>query len=105
MENTLQKPGCVAAAAKILGDKWTPMIIRALSEGKLRFCQIQDRAGGVNPRTLSAKLIMLEEAGIITKSVFAEVPPRTEYCLTDKGEDLIPILQQMATWGDKYLAV
>lgn len=97
-----KKPSCVAAAANILGDKWTPMIIRALSSGTQRFCKLQDMAGGVNPRTLSARLLKLEEQGIITKVIYAEVPPRTEYALTDKGKDLLPILEQMATWGDKY---
>ncbi len=95
-------PACVAAAARILGDKWTPMIIRALSSDKQRFCALQNLAGGVNPRTLSARLAKLEQEGIITKVTYPEVPPRTEYTLTKKGQDLLPILESMATWGDKY---
>lgn len=94
--------GCVAFAAAILGDKWTPMIIRSLSDGTKRFCEVQNLAGGVNPRTLSARLLKLEEQGIIIKAAHATIPFRTEYALTDKGSDLLPILQQMASWGDKY---
>lgn len=94
--------GCVIAAAKILGDKWTPMIIRALSTDTRRFCALQEMAGGINPRTMSARLLMLEEEGIVTKTVYPEVPPRTEYSLTEKGRDLLPVLEQMAKWGEKY---
>lgn len=94
--------GCVAFAATILGDKWTPMIIRSLADGTKRFCEVQNLAGGVNPRTLSARLLKLEEQGIVTKVTHASVPPRTEYALTNKGNDLLPILEQMANWGDKY---
>ena len=97
------KLGCIDAAAHILGDKWTPMIVGELAKaGTLRFCVLQDKAGGVNPRTLSARLDELEEAKIITKKVFAEVPPRTEYELTAKGRDLVPALKAMATWSSKY---
>ena len=100
---TINKPGCVAAAARILGDKWTPLIIRVLHTQKnVRFCALQEFAGGINPRTLSARLSMLEDEGIISKVTFSEVPPRSEYTLTAKGRDLLPILEQMATWGDKY---
>jgi DNA-binding HxlR family transcriptional regulator len=87
-------PTCVAAAVAILGDKWTPHLIRALSEGPLGFCALQDAAGGVNPRTLSARLDTLEVHGIVAKSDI--------YSLTPKGHDLLPILQSMADWGSKY---
>lgn len=97
-----KRVGCVQFACQILGDKWTPMIIRCLCNGPQRFSLIQVEAGGVNPRTLSARLRSLQQQDIITRTVHAEVPPRTEYELTDKGQDLIPILQQMAEWGDKY---
>jgi len=99
---TTTDPGCVAAAVAILGDKWTPMLIRALAPSPLRFGQLQDEAGGVNPRTLSARLVRLEQCGIITKSVHSKMPPHTEYSLTAKGRDLLPILQSMADWGAKH---
>ena len=78
------------------------MLLYALSERPRRFCELQDDAGGVNPRTLSARMLELEAAGIITKKTYNEVPPRTEYALTAKGKDLIPILDTMITWGKKY---
>ena len=96
------KPQCVAACVSIFGDKWTPLLIRALVDTTLRFSQLQEKAGGVNPRTLSERLLRLEEEGIVKKVMYSEVPPHTEYSLTKKGEDLVPILQSMADWGEKY---
>jgi DNA-binding HxlR family transcriptional regulator len=93
---------CVATAAAIVGTKWTPQIIYALANGVERFCEIQKEAGGINPRTLSARLDELEQAGIIAKIAFSEVPPRVEYTLTAKGQDLLPILECMVNWGEKY---
>lgn len=96
-------PGCVEAATNILGDKWTPRILRAMTQKEaIRFGELQDLTGGVNPRTLSARLCALELEGIITKATYAEVPPRSEYTLTQKGIDLLPILRSMAEWGEKY---
>ena len=96
------KVGCIAAAMDIIGSKWTALILRDLTEGPKRFCLLEKSVGNINPRTLSKRLDDLEVHGIITKRTFAEVPPRIEYALTEKGEDLVPILKQMAAWGDKY---
>lgn len=96
------KVGCIANAMEIIGNKWTALILRDLMDGSLRFCELEKSVGNINPRTLTQRLETLEEHGIITKQVFAEVPPRCEYTLTRKGHDLLPILQQMAAWGDKY---
>ncbi len=79
-----------------------PELVFALSHGVRRFSELQKEAGGVNPRTLSARLDELEQVGIVHKNVFAETPPRTEYTLTDKGRDLVPILERMVEWGNKY---
>jgi DNA-binding HxlR family transcriptional regulator len=102
--NTVIEPrvGCIASAMQIIGTKWTALILRDLFSGPKRFCELEKSVGNINPRTLSQRLDDLEAEGIITKQSFAEVPPRTEYTLTDKGEDLLPILQQMAAWGTKY---
>jgi len=94
--------GCIASAMQIIGNKWTALILRDLAFGQKRFCELEKSVGGINPRTLSQRLDDLEAHGIITKQSFAEVPPRTEYTLTKKGTDLIPVLKQMATWGAKY---
>src|SRR5260370_990684 len=96
------KEGCIAAAMEIIGNKWTALILRDLAAGEKRFCNLEKTVGHINPRTLSKRLDELESHGIITKLAYAEVPPRVEYTLTKKGEDLFPILQQMATWGTKY---
>src|SRR3954464_8501794 len=96
------KTGCIAAAMQIIGNKWTALILRDLFSGPKRFCELEKSVGKINPRTLSQRLDDLEAHGIITRESFAEVPPRTEYCLTEKGHDLQPVLKQMATWGTKY---
>lgn len=94
--------GCIAASMEIIGNKWTALILRDLFSGPKRFCELEKSVGSINPRTLSQRLDDLEAHGIITRESFAEVPPRTEYTLTAKGHDLLPILKQMANWGAKY---
>lgn len=94
--------GCIASAMEIVGNKWTALILRDLFSGPKRFCELEKSVGGINPRTLSQRLDDLEAHRIINKRRFAEVPPRTEYSLTAKGRDLLPVLRQMATWGKKY---
>ncbi len=96
------KVGCIASAMEIIGNKWTALILRDLSAGPKRFSELEKSVGTINPRTLSQRLDDLEKHAIITKRSFAEVPPRIEYTLTEKGEDLVPVLKQMAAWGDKY---
>lgn len=96
--------GCVQAATDILGDKWTPHLLRYfLNEESVRFCQLQELTGGINPRTLSARLLSLEQAGIIEKLYASS--SRCEYRLTQKGQDLMPILRDMEAWGSKYAPV
>jgi len=95
------KCGSIAFAVQILGDKWTSLIIRALTSGPQRFTELENSLG-IGPRTLSQRLEFLTEREVITKTQFAEVPPRVEYALTKKGEDLMPVLQSMAAWCTKY---
>lgn len=95
-------PGCVAAALAILGNKWTALIVKELSEGCARFSALEAALPGISPRTLSQRLDEMERCGLITKKSFAEVPPRVEYTLMPKGRDLIPILKSMADWGERY---
>jgi DNA-binding HxlR family transcriptional regulator len=110
MNLTTKKPsiephvGCIAAAMNIIGSKWTALIIRDLFTGPKRFCELEKSVGNINPRTLSQRLDDLEEQEIVTKKSFAEAPPRIEYSLTKKGEDLLPILEQMAAWGTKHFS-
>lgn len=97
-----RKEGCIASAMAIIGNKWTALLLRDLHSGPKRFGELERSLEGISPRTLSQRLDDLEHCGIITKESFHEVPPRTEYTLTPKGRDLVPVLQQMAAWGDKY---
>jgi DNA-binding HxlR family transcriptional regulator len=96
--------GCIAGAMDVIGNKWTALILRDLANGPQRFCFLEKSVGNITPRTLSKRLDDLEAYGIITKQRFAETPPRIEYTLTKKGHDLIPVLEQMASWGSKYCA-
>lgn len=94
--------GSLQAASEILGDKWTPLLLRFfINEEVVRFCQLQDLVGGINPRTLSARLSDLEEQDIIQKIPTGKTS-RCEYILTDKGRDLLPILKDMESWSEKY---
>jgi DNA-binding HxlR family transcriptional regulator len=101
-ERIQQKQQCIAATVAVLGDKWSPLLIQALGEQAQRFCQMQDNLG-INPRTLSARLQYLEEQGIVTKTVHKVMPPVSEYGLTAKGRDLLPIIDSMADWNHKYI--
>lgn len=104
MDNMLieNKPGCIETTARILGDKWTPLLVRSLTVSPLRFCELQKATSNINPRTLSARLIWLEHNGIIVRATRVSAPPCVEYALTQKGTDLVPVLKTMAAWGDKY---
>ncbi|MGH7142111.1 MAG: winged helix-turn-helix transcriptional regulator [Candidatus Saccharimonadales bacterium] len=96
------KIGCIATAIEIIGSKWTALILRDLSSGSKRFCMLEKSVGKINPRTLSKRLDDLEAQGIISKQSFTERPPHIEYTLTKKGRDLLPVLEQMAVWGNRY---
>lgn len=96
--NQIRTIGCVKEATNILGDKWTPQLLRFfLSEDTVRFCQLQSKVGGINPRTLSARLRTLEEQGIIVKLGTT----RCDYQLSKKGEELLPIIRAMEEWSRK----
>jgi DNA-binding HxlR family transcriptional regulator len=102
MQTEVQTVGCLKAATEILGDKWTPQLLRYfINEESVRFCQLQDLVGGINPRTLSARLSSLEESGVVEK-LSSDTSSRCEYRLTQKGLDLMPVLKDMQTWSDKY---
>jgi DNA-binding HxlR family transcriptional regulator len=87
---------------KIIGNKWTALLLRDLYAGPKRFGELERSLVGISPRTLSQRLDDLEQCEIIAKKAFQEAPPHTEYSLTEKGKDLVPVLQQMAAWGTKY---
>jgi DNA-binding HxlR family transcriptional regulator len=97
-------PSCpVCRTADIVCAKWTLLLVRDLAEGCSRFCELERSLAGISPRTLSLRLRALEEEGIVERQTFAEVPPRVEYTLTPKGEALIPIIDGMRDYGERWL--
>jgi DNA-binding HxlR family transcriptional regulator len=93
----------VLKTADIISGKWTLLILRDLSKGINRFSALERSLSGISPKTLSERLKSLEKAGIVTRKSYAEVPPRVEYTLTEMGWDLIPLIEHMRDYGDKWL--
>ena len=91
----------IKKTASIIEGKWTTLIIRELLSSKKRFTQIQRALDGVSPKVLSSRLRMLEQNGLITRTVFPTIPPTTEYALTELGAGLQPVLQAMAKFGEQ----
>ena len=94
----------VCATAEVVCGKWTLLVIRDLAEGRSRFCELERSLQGISPRTLSLRLRALEDEGIIARHTYAEVPPRVEYALTEKGLALLPIIDHMRAYGEEWLA-
>jgi DNA-binding HxlR family transcriptional regulator len=90
--------------AQIVCGKWTLLLVRDLAAGCSRFCELERSLSGISPRTLSLRLRALEEEGIVERHTFAEVPPRVEYALTEKGRALLPIVDDMRAYGEHWLA-
>ncbi|HET9104364.1 MAG TPA: helix-turn-helix domain-containing protein [Solirubrobacteraceae bacterium] len=93
----------VCRTAEIVCGKWTLLVIRDLAEGRSRFCELERSLAGISPRTLSLRLRALEEEGIVKRQTFPEVPPRVEYVLTDKGRALVPLIEDMRSYGTEWL--
>jgi DNA-binding HxlR family transcriptional regulator len=93
----------VCRTADIVCGKWTLLLIRDLAEGHTRFCELERSLNGISPRTLSLRLRALEEEGIVERQTYPEVPPRVEYALTPKGQALLPIIEDMRSYGTKWL--
>jgi DNA-binding HxlR family transcriptional regulator len=93
----------VAATSDLIGSKWTALIVHDLSEGPRRFTQLEHACHGISPRTLSERLHMLEQEGLVVRRSYPESPPRVEYELTDKGEALLPIIEAMSRFGHSWL--
>jgi DNA-binding HxlR family transcriptional regulator len=93
----------IARTAEIIGGKWTLLIIRDLASGVKRFNQLERSLRGISPKTLSERLRSLEEEGVIVRQTFAESPPRVEYSLSEKGLDLVNVIESMRTYGKRWL--
>jgi DNA-binding HxlR family transcriptional regulator len=93
----------VCRTAEVVCGKWTLLIVRDLAEGAARFCELERSLEGISPRTLSLRLRALEEEGVVERHTFPEVPPRVEYALTEKGRALAPLIEDMRSYGARWL--
>ena len=107
MEKTMRTelPACpVETTLTLIGDKWKVLILRDLMPGTKRFGELKKSIGNVSQKVLPAQLRAMEENGLVNRKVYAEVPPRVEYSLTELGKSLKPILDSMWAWGEAYKA-
>ena len=96
-------PACpVETTLMLISDRWKVLIIRDLLDGTKRFGEIKKSVGNVSQKVLTANLRSMEDSGLLTRKVYAEVPPRVEYTLTKTGYSLKPILDAMVEWGTEY---
>lgn len=94
-------PACpVETTLMLISDRWKVLIIRDLMDGTKRFGELKKSIGNVSQKVLTSQLRQMEESGLLTRKVFAEVPPHVEYTLTELGYSLKPVLQAMRSWGE-----
>jgi DNA-binding HxlR family transcriptional regulator len=93
----------VAKTASIVSGKWTLLIIRDLTTGTKRFSELERSLTGISPKTLSERLSVLESEGILRRQTYAEVPPKVEYSLTEKGQALFVLIEDMRDYGRRWL--
>lgn len=102
-ENRKKLPACpVETTLTLIGDKWKVLILRDLMPGTKRFGELKKSIGSVSQKVLTSQLRDMEKNGLVNRKVYAEVPPRVEYSLTDLGRSLKPILDAMWNWGERY---
>ena len=105
MQQIKELPACpVETTLMLIGDKWKVLILRDLMPGTKRFGELKKSIGSVSQKVLTAQLRDMEEKGLVSRKVYAEVPPRVEYSLTELGKSLNPILDAMRAWGENYKA-
>ena len=96
-------PACpVETTLMLISDRWKVLIIRDLLGGTKRFGELKKSIGNISQKVLTANLRSMEESGLLNRKVYAEVPPRVEYTLTDTGYSLKPVLDAMVAWGTEY---
>ena len=99
----MELPACpVETTLMLIGDKWKVLILRDLMDGTKRFGELKKSIGHVTQKVLTAQLRDMEACGLVDRRVYAEVPPRVEYTLTDLGGSLKPVLDAMRSWGERY---
>ena len=98
-------PPCpVETTLLLISDRWKVLILRDLMNGTKRFGELKNSIGTISQKVLTANLRQMEEQGLLTRKVYAEVPPHVEYTLTDLGQSLKPVLDSMRLWGEHYKA-
>lgn len=103
MEPTKKIPDCpVEMTLQLIGDKWKVLILRDLLTGTKRFNELMRSVSGITQKVLTSHLRAMEHDGLLTRTVYPEVPPKVEYTLTDTGCSLKPILDSMMAWGMEY---
>lgn len=103
MQAAKELPACpVETTLMLIGDKWKVLILRDLMPGTKRFGELKKSIGSVSQKVLTAQLRDMEQNGLVHREVYAEVPPRVEYSLTELGRSLEPILDAMRNWGEGY---
>ncbi|WP_419169965.1 winged helix-turn-helix transcriptional regulator [Negativibacillus massiliensis] len=103
MEKEKGLPECpVETTLMLISNKWKVLILRDLMPGTKRFGELKKSVGNVSQKVLTAQLRDMEDSGLVNRKVYAEVPPRVEYSLTELGKSLKPILDAMWTWGENY---
>ena len=103
MKKKEELPDCpVATTVSLIGSKWKLLIIRNLLVRPWRFNELQKSLEGISQKVLTDSLRSMKEDGIITRTVFPEVPPRVEYALSELGESMRPIIKSMEAWGTEY---
>jgi DNA-binding HxlR family transcriptional regulator len=96
-------PACpVEMTLQLIGNRWKVLIIRDLLEGTKRFGELKKSVGTITQKVLTQNLREMEESGLVVRKVYAEVPPKVEYTLTETGYSLKPILDSMVKWGTSY---
>ncbi|HEX9414344.1 MAG TPA: helix-turn-helix domain-containing protein [Ktedonobacterales bacterium] len=93
----------VARTADIVSGKWTLLIIRDLATGTKRFSELERSLHGISPKTLSERLSTLEAEGVVHRQMYAEVPPKVEYTLSEKGLALVSLIDSMRDFGKRWL--
>lgn len=103
MNSTMTLPACpVETTLMLISSRWAVLILRELLGGTKRFSELRRSIGHISQKVLTANLRAMEEKGLLTRTVYPEVPPRVEYTLTETGESLRPVLEAMADWGAAY---
>lgn len=104
MKGNIYDPDCpTRAVLDRVGDKWTVLVVLVLRDGPRRFSQVRDQIGGVAPKVLTQTLRRLERDGIVTRTVFPEIPPRVEYALTPLGRSLEHPIRVISGWAEENM--